>query len=169
MRWSFQFGRTQIRHITLIGCRHTATGNVIVTGLEIQGELVVPTERFWHAVCRQFGVCPVQAGSADWATLWESIAARRPDATVNYWIARDAFGDGRLISVSPTAADPSRRDRTVPRRLSCPDSLRPRRPSRIHLPLDPLDDADIADYAPGGGLRWHRPSDDDHDGWPLFN
>ena len=69
-------------------------------GIEIDGELLQPSERFWKSFFARFGISQTIFRYYSHAEVFARIAERSNDSTVRYCVCRDHQESGRLLGVT---------------------------------------------------------------------
>jgi hypothetical protein len=98
--WSFHYGMTSVKDIRIAATRHGAGAKTTVTGLELAGEQVQPTRRFWRSFFNRFGVSDNVFRYFEPSEVFQRISARSADDMVRYCVERSDDGKSRLLAVS---------------------------------------------------------------------
>jgi hypothetical protein len=97
---SFAYGVTCVKDIHIAETRKTPLGKVSVGALEISGEPVLPTKRFWKSFFNRFGVNDNVFRYFDPTEVFQRISERAADDLVRYCVERNENGHSRLLAVS---------------------------------------------------------------------
>jgi hypothetical protein len=89
-------GRTQLADIKLHGVRRPSTGRFTVTGLTIDGQLVIPTQKFWDNLFRRFGLTDGWAAAKSNARRFEWLVAHYGEYQLPYRVSWDLHGNAEL-------------------------------------------------------------------------
>ena len=114
MRWSFEHGTVRVKDLRAVeatdpghglGGRGEISGDgrnhkVEIRQLEVKGEPIKPTKRFWRSFFMRFGIADNVFRYFEPAEVFDRISQRVADDTVRYCIERDADGNARLLAVS---------------------------------------------------------------------
>lgn len=100
MKWSFDYGYTRVGELKLHGSAGLKSGKAKIRGIELGGELVEPTPRFWRSFFTRFGVSDNTFRYFEPAEVVQRVSQRAPDDSIRYCIQRDEQGQGKLLAVS---------------------------------------------------------------------
>jgi len=100
MQWNFEYGMARVRDFRVSAERDLKTNRVMVKSLELHGEPVAPTRRFWKSLFMRFGFSESVFRYFDHAEVFQRIADRAPSDTVRFCIERGGAQGARLLSVS---------------------------------------------------------------------
>ena len=94
----FSYERTPINSLKVEG--HRENNKVIVDHLDMNGRQIEPTQRFWDSLCARFGFGPSMFRYFDHVEVFNRIAERTPDSTVNLTVQEtpgpnDWLSDGK--------------------------------------------------------------------------
>ncbi|MBW3598903.1 MAG: DUF932 domain-containing protein [Planctomycetes bacterium] len=98
--WSFHYGVTSVKDIRIAGTRQSPGGKTTVTGLELAGEQVQPTRRFWKSFFNRFGVSDNVFRYFEPSEVFHRISSRSADDSLRYCIERNDQGGRRILAVS---------------------------------------------------------------------
>ncbi len=97
MALDFALGRTRVNEIELHGVRSLKSGRFTITGVTIDGQLLLPTHEFWEDLFTRYRLTSGWAESKSYARRFEWLAAHHGldeipyrvlwDETGNAWIA----------------------------------------------------------------------------------
>ncbi|UUO05299.1 DUF932 domain-containing protein [Blastopirellula sp. J2-11] len=141
MKWNFEYGNARIKDFQVAAERDQRSGKVHVKSIELQGEKLTPTPRFWRSMFIRFGFSESVFRYFDHGEVFQRIAARTPSDTVRFCVERSEKGNPRLLSVS-----------------------NPKRPVITHDEVIDLVDrynGDDVDYSNGMITSTHRPRSGD--------
>ncbi|MFI4874786.1 MAG: DUF932 domain-containing protein [Blastopirellula sp. JB062] len=141
MKWNFEYGHARIKDFHVAAERDPRSGKAEVKSIDLNGERLTPTPRFWRSMFIRFGFSESVFRYFDHQEVFQRIAARTPSDTVRYCVERSAHGSRRLLSVS-----------------------NPKRPVISHDEVVDLVDryeGDEIDYADGIITSTHRPRSGD--------
>jgi len=93
MAMDFAYGRTLLSEIDLHGVRNLETGRFSVTGLTVDGQLVVPTRGFWDDLFHRFRLTNDWAQHKSDARRFEWLVAHFGEYEIPYRVEWDAFGN----------------------------------------------------------------------------
>jgi hypothetical protein len=99
MKWNVEYGQTRVRNLKIVGIRSSKTNKIQVTGVEIDGQMAVPSPRFWKSLLMQFGISESVLRYFDHAEVFERISAMSPDDALRYCIGSDDDGNKRLLGI----------------------------------------------------------------------
>jgi hypothetical protein len=97
---SFAYGVTCVKDIRIAETRKSQLGKVTVGSLEISGEQVQPTKRFWKSFFNRFGVNDNVFRYFEPAEVFQRISERSADDLVRYCVERNEKGQSKLLAVS---------------------------------------------------------------------
>ena len=88
MTTTFEYGTTRLRDVK-INTRANSLGRNEVLSLELGGEVVEPSNRFWHSLRIRFGFTPNIFKYFDHAEVFTRISQRSNDDQLNYCVEHD--------------------------------------------------------------------------------
>ncbi|HTN75039.1 MAG TPA: DUF932 domain-containing protein [Pirellulaceae bacterium] len=100
MRNTFTYGRTHVRDMRIVETQTAKLGKITVTQLEVAGEPVKPTQRFWKSFFARFGVTDNVFRYFSPDEVFERVSERARNDEVRYCLERDPQGDAKLLAVS---------------------------------------------------------------------
>jgi hypothetical protein len=100
MKWNFEYGYTNVRDFRVQSQRNPRTGRVHISTIQLQGESLKPTRRFWKSFFMRFGIADNVFRYFEPAEVFERISQRAADDSLRYCVERDEEGQGRLLAVS---------------------------------------------------------------------
>ncbi len=100
MKWNVKYGQAHVRDMKIVGIRNTRTNKITVTGVEVNGQMAVPSPRFWKSLFKQFGISESVFRYFDHAEVFERISALAPNDSIRYCIESDEDGNRRLMAIS---------------------------------------------------------------------
>lgn len=100
MKWNFEYGYARVRDFRVEAERDLKSGRVHVKGLELHGEQMTPTKRFWKSMFMRFGFSESVFRYFDHAEVFQRISEKAPTDTVRFCIERGGTRGPRLLSVS---------------------------------------------------------------------
>lgn len=93
MHWNFEYGYARVRDLRVQGQREKRRGKVSIGAIEIGGELLQPTPRFWQSFFARFGIADNVFRYFEPAEVFERISERAADDSLRYCIERGSSGD----------------------------------------------------------------------------
>lgn len=122
------YGSTRLGNLKAYGMQSASTGNVTITGIEIDGQLSVPSPCFWKSLLNQFCVSKSTLRLFGTNNILERLKQWSPDTVIRYRIERDAFDDTTIMAVSNRPAHQKRFDhrarcKTCDRQQTLPQPL----------------------------------------------
>ncbi|GAA4419783.1 DUF932 domain-containing protein [Bremerella cremea] len=100
MRWNFEYGHARVSDFRVEAQRDEKSGRVEVTGLELNGEKVRPTRRFWKSMFMRFGFSESVFRYFDHGEVFQRISEKAPNDSVRFCLERGGAKGPRLLSVS---------------------------------------------------------------------
>ena len=97
---TFSYGLTRVSELGIHSARNERSGKASVLHLDVAGQTVAPSPRFWTSFFHRFGISDRVFKYFDHAEVFRRIAERAKSETVRYCIERDAHGQGTLLAVS---------------------------------------------------------------------
>src|SRR5687767_12775073 len=97
---TFQYTMARVSDLGITTCREEKSGKARVELLELQGEPLSPSPRFWTSFFHRFGISDTVFRYFDHAEVFDRIAERAKSDTVRCCIERDDDGHGTLLAVS---------------------------------------------------------------------
>ncbi len=97
---TFQYTMARVSDLGITTCREEKSGKARVELLELQGEPLAPSPRFWTSFFHRFGISDTVFRYFDHAEVFGRIAERAKSDTVRCCIERDDAGQGTLLAVS---------------------------------------------------------------------
>ncbi len=100
---TFEYGLARASDLSVY--THTPEGSdkPVVTAVEIDGERMTPTDRFWTSFFVRFGFTENIFRYFDHTEVFTRISERAKSDSLRYCIERDAHGNGLLLGVSNPA------------------------------------------------------------------
>jgi hypothetical protein len=97
MKWSFEYGTVRVRdlHIHAEKPRQVRSATI-----EINGEPLAATNRFWKSFFTRFGVSDKIFRYFDYAEVFSRVSERCEDDRLRYCVERNEEGAGRLLAVT---------------------------------------------------------------------
>ncbi|MEM7315179.1 MAG: hypothetical protein AAF497_18715 [Planctomycetota bacterium] len=89
-------GRTRLADIKMHGVRSLRTGKFTVTGMTIDGQLVIPTQKFWDNLFRRFGLTHGWAQAKSNARRFEWLVSHYGEYQLPYRLSWDINGNTEL-------------------------------------------------------------------------
>ncbi|QDU95235.1 DUF932 domain-containing protein [Lignipirellula cremea] len=99
MQRSFHYSQASVRDLHVIGTRKTTASKVEVSAIEVRGEEMQPTPRFWRSFFNRFGMSDNVFRYFEPKEVFERIALRSSDSSFRYCVERDDEG-ARLLAVT---------------------------------------------------------------------
>ncbi|MBI1249158.1 DUF932 domain-containing protein [bacterium] len=99
MKWNFEYGYARVRDFRVQAQRDQKSGRIMVNSLELNGETVRPTRRFWKSMFMRFGFSESVFRYFDHGEVFQRISERAPNDSVRFCLERGTKGL-RLLSVS---------------------------------------------------------------------
>ncbi|MGY8767994.1 MAG: hypothetical protein ACKVH8_06100 [Pirellulales bacterium] len=100
MQWNFDYGFARVNDFRVITKKHAKTGKSGIEAIELEGQRLEPSRRFWKSMFMRFGFPESVFRYFDHAEVLERIAEKAPSDLVRYCVEEDKFGTKRLLSVS---------------------------------------------------------------------
>lgn len=100
MQYTFHYGISRVDDLRILSAESTKTGKTTVTELEIAGEPVKPTARFWRSFFVRFGVTDNVFRYFTPAEVFERISARAQNDRFRFCLQRKQGGEASLLAVS---------------------------------------------------------------------
>lgn len=100
MNWAFHYGYTRVEDMRIAKTETSKTGRITVTQLEVAGEPVEPTQRFWKSFFTRFGVTDNVFRYFTPDEVFERISSRAQNDRLRYCVQRDNQGGAKLLAVS---------------------------------------------------------------------
>ncbi len=100
MNWTFHYGHTRVQDIRIAAAHTNKVGRVSVTELDIAGETVKPTPRFWKSFFSRFGVTDNVFRYFSPAEVLQRISERAQNDQLRFCIERNGKGKANLLAVS---------------------------------------------------------------------
>src|SRR5690554_844418 len=100
MKWNFDYGQARIGDFRVVSERDPQNNRVVVRSVELHGETLEPTRRFWKSLFMRFGFSESVFRYFDHAEVFERVAAMAPSDQLRYCIERNPAGQAKLLSVS---------------------------------------------------------------------
>lgn len=99
MNCTFHYGLTCVRDLRAV-TRVTPAGKTVVVGMEVRGERMDDSKRFWTSFFTRFGISDNVFKYFDHHEVFERISDRARDDTLRYCVERNADGRSKLLAVS---------------------------------------------------------------------
>ncbi|MCO6454022.1 MAG: DUF932 domain-containing protein [Pirellulaceae bacterium] len=108
MQWNFEYGYARVRDLRVQGQREKRRGKISIGAIEIGGEPLQPTPRFWKSFFARFGIADNVFRYFEPAEVFERISERAADDTLRYCIERgsQAATSGERGASAPCFSDP---------------------------------------------------------------
>lgn len=100
MKWDFDYGQARIGDFRVVAERDPQNNRVAVRSIELNGESLQPTRRFWKSLFMRFGFSEGVFRYFDHAEVFERVAQSAPSDRLRYCIERNPAGQAKLLSVS---------------------------------------------------------------------
>jgi hypothetical protein len=100
---TFDYGLAKVSDLGITTAQREKSGKSRVAMLEVHGEALAPSPRFWTSFFHRFGISDTVFRYFDHAEVFQRIAERGKSDTVRYCVERDADGRGTLMAVSNPA------------------------------------------------------------------
>lgn len=100
MKWSFEYGLTKVRDLQVASAKRSKSGRLTVGRMEVGGQLVAPTDRFWRSFFIRFGISDSVFRYFDPAEVFERISQQAPDDSLRFCVQHGGDGKSRLLAVS---------------------------------------------------------------------
>lgn len=100
MRWNFEYGYARVSDFRVEAERDEKSGRVAVTGIQLNGETMRPTRRFWKSMFMRFGFSESVFRYFDHGEVFQRISEKAPNDTVRFCLERGGAKGTRLLSVS---------------------------------------------------------------------
>jgi hypothetical protein len=99
---SIEYQSGQIGDLRVVSQPHERTGREVVTGVEVNGEVLEPTGRFWSSLFHRFGLAGNVFRYFGYDEVFGRVVAKNPDTRLRLCVERPAGGvrRGRLLAVS---------------------------------------------------------------------
>lgn len=104
------YGSTRLRNLKAYGMQSSSTGHITITGIEIDGQLSVPSTCFWKSLLDQFRVSKSTLRLFGTNEILERLKQWSPNTVIRYRIERDAFDDTKIMAVCNRATSKTRFD-----------------------------------------------------------
>lgn len=104
------YGSTRLRDLKAYGIQSSSTGHVTITGIEIDGQLSVPSPCFWKSLLNQFRVSKSTLRFFGTNEILERLKQWSPNTVIRYRIERDAFDDTTIMAICNRATPKKRFD-----------------------------------------------------------
>src|SRR5690606_33526189 len=98
--WSFEYGYSHVRDVRIGASEKNKAGRITVTQLDVAGEPVEPTPRFWKSFFSRFGVTDNVFRYFTPEEVFERISLCNQNDRFRYCIERRDDGTARLLAVS---------------------------------------------------------------------
>jgi hypothetical protein len=98
--WTFSYGYHRVKDIRIAETRSGTGGKTSVGVLELGGERVLPTPRFWKSFFNRFGVNDNVFRYFGPAEVFQRISEKAPDDQVRYCVERKDDAQPRLLAVT---------------------------------------------------------------------
>jgi len=95
-----EYGTTTVRELKVTGVRKSRASKVTVDKIEIDGQQMKPTKRFWRSFFNRFGISDNVFRYFDPSEVFERISERAEDDKFRYCIERPNDGGPELLAVS---------------------------------------------------------------------
>lgn len=102
MHYSFEYGVTRVDDLRILEAESNKVGRTTVTQLEVAGEPVRPTPRFWKSFFSRFGVTDNIFRYFTPAEVFERISARAQNDRFRFCLQRSTGGEASLLAISST-------------------------------------------------------------------
>ena len=99
MNCTFQYDLTRVRDLRAV-TRVTPKGKTVVTAMEVQGNPMEASKRFWTSFFTRFGISDSVFKYFDHHEVFRRIADRSRDDTLRYCVERNPDGRCKLLAVS---------------------------------------------------------------------
>ena len=99
MNCTFDYGLTRVRDLRAV-TRLNPKGKTVLTGMEVQGEPMADSKRFWRSFFHRFGISDNVFKYFDYHEVFQRIAGRSRDDTFRYCVERKPNGGATLLAVS---------------------------------------------------------------------
>lgn len=99
----FDYGTACIKDIN-VTTKPVSQGRPVVTGVELKGEPVRTSQRFWNSLRTRFGFTDNIFRYFSHAEVFNRISEVAPSDKVRYCVQRDGDGEGALLAVTNPAA-----------------------------------------------------------------
>ena len=100
MALTFDHGISRIRDFGIHSRRDAKTGKIEIQTIEVAGEQVVPSKRFWKSFFQRFGVSDSIFRYFEPTEVFQRISERAADDLVRYSIERCDEDEPRMLAVS---------------------------------------------------------------------
>jgi hypothetical protein len=100
MKWSFEYGFTKVRDLHVSTAKRSKTGKLTVDQMEVGGQPVKPTDRFWRSFFIRFGISDSVFRYFAPAEVFERISEQAADDSLRYCVQHGNAGNPRLLAVS---------------------------------------------------------------------
>lgn len=100
MQWNFEYGYTRVRDLMVEAERDPQRKKARIRAVEVEGERLAPTRRFWKSFFGRFGIADNVFRYFEPEEVFQRISERCPDDGLRYCVERDERGEGRLLAVS---------------------------------------------------------------------
>jgi len=100
MSHAFKYGVAPVRDIRVFSDRDERTGKTTVRAIEVGGEAMTPTGRFWRSFFSRFGISDNVFKYFDHEEVFQRVSERVGEQPVRYCVERDPTGRLKLLAVS---------------------------------------------------------------------
>ena len=97
---TFSYGLARVSELGIETTRNETSGKLNVSHLQVEGQRVAASPRFWTSFFHRFGISDTVFKYFDHGEVFQRIAERGKGDTVRYCIERDSQGLGTLLAVS---------------------------------------------------------------------
>jgi len=100
MRWNFEYGEARIQDFQVQSIRDLKTNQTQVQSIQLFGQEMQPTRRFWKSMFMRFGFSQSIFRYFDYGEVFERISEKSANDRVRYCVEQGPNGNTRLLSVS---------------------------------------------------------------------
>lgn len=101
MKMTFQYGSARVRDLAVITGEKDKQGLPLVSGIELDGELLTPTRRFWKSFFKRFQISDAMFRFFSYEEVLERVTERTPCERFQYCIERTKKNSpGKLLAAT---------------------------------------------------------------------
>jgi hypothetical protein len=100
MDQTLSYGFTRVRDLRVRQARRTASGKLDIQVMEVDGEPVLPSKRFWTSFCMRFAIAESVFRYFEPCEVFQRISQRAAEAPIRYCLERAEAKQPRLLAVS---------------------------------------------------------------------
>src|SRR5690606_7245290 len=100
MNYTFETGYARVQQFRVIDQQRASNGKLHIRRMEVDGNLVTPTQRFWTSFFMRFGISESVFRYFDPLEVFERISQVAQDDLVRYCVEHGGNSGPRLLAVS---------------------------------------------------------------------